>query len=327
MDTSNRMTRRGLLTSAAGAVAAGTVGVALGQQKRGQQKQAQPHGGRRPRIRKWDGEKVVTRGRINQSVCDWCFISDASVKPVTLEELCANAAAMGIKSVELVAPDKWDLLKKHGLVNALAPSKWSENGHFFDRGFNNKANHELCIEEIKKSVDACAAAGFPSVITFSGYREGIPDDVGLENSVEGLKQVIGYAEKNKVNLILEMLNSRVDIEMKGHPGYMGDSIEWCVEVCKRIGSERMKILFDIYHVQIMQGDIITRIKENQEYIGHYHTAGVPGRNELDSTQEINYPPIMRAIVETGYTGYVAQEFIPTRDPMTGLAQAVQLCDV
>ena len=320
MDTSNRMTRRGLLASAAGAVAAGTAGVALGQKKRGQQQRVQQQG-RRRRIQKWKGEKVVVNDRINQSVCDWCFIGDASVKPITLEELCKNAAAMGIKSVELVAPDKWDVLKKYGLVNALASS------HGFEKGFNDKANHEMCIEKIKTAVDACAAAGFPSVITFSGFRESIPDDVGLDNSVEGLKKVIGYAEKNKVNLIIEVLNSRVDVEMKGHPGYMGDSVEWCVEVCKRVGSERMKILFDIYHVQIMQGDIITRIKENQEYIGHYHTAGVPGRNELGSRQEINYPPIMRTIVETGYTGYVAQEFIPTRDPMTSLAQAVGLCDV
>ncbi len=321
MDTSNRMTRRGLLASAAGAVAAGTAGAALGQNKRQGQKQRAPQQGRRRRIQKWDGEKVVTKGNINQSVCDWCFIGDASVKPITLDELCANATAMGIKSVELVAPDNWDVLKKHGLVNALAPS------HGFVKGFNDKANHEMCIEEIKKSVDACAAAGFPSVITFSGFRENIPDDVGLENTVEGLKKVIGYAEKNKVNLIIEVLNSRVDVEMKGHPGYMGDSVEWCVEVCKLVGSERMKILFDIYHVQIMQGDIITRIKENQEYIGHYHTAGVPGRNELGPKQEVNYPPIMKTIVETGYSGYVAQEFIPTKDPMTSLAQAVQLCDV
>jgi len=320
MGTCNRITRRGLLASAVGAMAAGTAGISVGQEKTGQERRIQQQG-RRRRIRKWEGEKVVVNDRINQSVCDWCFIGDASVKPITLEELCKNAAAMGIKSVELVAPDKWDILKKYGLVNALAPS------HGFVKGFNDKANHEMCIEEIKKSVDACAAAGFPSVITFSGFRRNIPDDVGLENSVEGLKKVIGYAEKNKVNLIIEVLNSRVDVEMKGHPGYMGDSVEWCVEVCKRIGSERMKILFDIYHVQIMQGDIITRIKENQEYIGHYHTAGVPGRNELGSKQEINYPPIMRTIVETGYTGYVAQEFIPTKDPMTSLAQAVQLCDV
>ena len=320
MGTCNRMTRRGLLASAVGAMAAGTAGIAVGQEKTGQKQRIQQQA-RKRRIRKWEGEKVVVNDRINQSVCDWCFIGDASVEPITLEELCKNAAAMGIKSVELVAPDKWDILKKYGLVNALAPS------HGFVKGFNDKANHEMCIEEIKKSVDACAAAGFPSVITFSGFRRNIPDDVGLENTVEGLKKVIGYAEKNKVNLIIEVLNSRVDVEMKGHPGYMGDSVEWCVEVCKRIGSERMKILFDIYHVQIMQGDIITRIKENQEYIGHYHTAGVPGRNELGSKQEINYPPIMRTIVETGYTGYVAQEFIPTKDPMTSLAQAVQLCDV
>jgi hydroxypyruvate isomerase len=223
--------------------------------------------------------------------------------------------------VELVQPKYWGVLKKHGLVNALAPS------HGFVEGFNDKKNHEMCIDAIQKSVDACADAGFPSVITFSGFRNGISDDVGLENTVEGLKKVIGYAEKKKINLILEMLNSRVDVEMKGHPGYMGDSVEWCVEVCKRVGSQRMKILFDVYHVQIMQGDIITRIKEFCEYIGHYHTAGVPGRNELDRNQEINYPPIMKAIVETGYTGYVAQEFIPTRDPMTSLAQAVKLCDV
>ena len=312
MTISNRLTRRGLLASAAGAVAAGAVAAGGGNVASAQ---------RRPRIKKWEGEKVVATGRINQSVCDWCFVGDGSVAPVTLEELAKNAAAMGIKSVELVQPKDWGVLEKHGLVNALAPS------HGFVDGFNDKKNHEMCIDAIKQSVDACADAGFPSVITFSGFRNEIPDDVGLDNAVEGLKKVIGYAEQKKVNLILEVLNSRVDVEMKGHPGYMGDSVEWCVEVCKRVGSERMKILFDVYHVQVMQGDIITRIKEFHEYIGHYHTAGVPGRNELDRSQEINYPPIMKAIVETGYTGYVGQEFIPTRDPMTSLAQAVRLCDV
>lgn len=312
MTISNRLTRRGLLASAAGAVAAGAVAVG-GSNVASAQKRA--------KIKKWDGEKVVTNGRINQSVCDWCFVGDGSVAPVTLDELAKNAAAMGIKSVELTPPENWDVLKKHGLVNALAPS------HGFVDGFNDEKNHEMCIDAIKTSVDACADAGFPSVITFSGFRHGIPDDVGLDTTVEGLKKVIGYAERKKINLILEVLNSRVDVEMKGHPGYMGDSVEWCVEVCKRVGSQRMKILFDVYHVQIMQGDIITRIKEFHEYIGHYHTAGVPGRNELGWNQEVNYPPIMKAIVETGYTGYVAQEFIPTRHPMTSLAQAVQLCDV
>ena len=265
--------------------------------------------------------RAVTKGRINQSVADWCFVTDASVKPMSLERLCQVAVAMGIKSVELVQPKDWHILKKHGLVNALAPS------HGFVKGFNDKANHEMCIAEIRKSVDACADAGFPTVITFSGFRENIPDDVGLENTVAGLKKVIGYAEKKKINLCLEVLNSRVDVEMKGHPGYMGDSVEWVGEVCKRIASPRMTMLFDIYHVQIMQGDIITRIRKWHEYIGHYHTAGVPGRNELDNNQEINYPPIMRTIVETGYQGYVGQEFIPTRDPIQGLFEAVKLCDV
>ncbi|MHC4180974.1 MAG: hydroxypyruvate isomerase family protein [Planctomycetota bacterium] len=306
---SENLTRRGLMKRTAGAMAV-AAGVPLFGRPR-----------RRPRATTDPLRRAVTKGRINQSVADWCFIGDASVKPMTLERLCQVASAMGIKSVELVKPADWHVLKKYGLVNALAPS------HGFVDGFNDKANHEMCIAEIEKSVDACAEAGFPSVITFSGFRKNIPDDVGLENTVAGLKKVIGYAETKKINLCIEVLNSRVAVEMKGHPGYMGDSVEWCGEVCKRISSPRMTMLFDIYHVQIMQGDIITRIRKWQEYIGHYHTAGVPGRNELDDNQEINYPPIMRTIVETGYKGYVGQEFIPTRDPIRGLYEAVKLCDV
>ena len=303
MRNDNRISRRGMLKGTAatmGLAAAGLGNVGLAAD---------------------NSRRVATKGNINHSVCEWCFINDCSVKPMTLEELCQVAAALGLKSVELVKPENWDLLKKYGLVCAIAGS------HGFVKGFNDKQNHEMCIDKIKQSVDACAAAGFPSVITFSGMRNGIPDDVGLENAVAGLKKVVGYAEKKKVNLCIEVLNSRVDVEMKGHPGYMGDSVEWCGELCKRISSPRMLILFDIYHVQIMQGDIITRIKKWHEYIGHYHTAGVPGRNELDDNQEVNYPPIMRTIVETGYQGYVAQEFIPTRDPLKSLAQAVKLCDV
>jgi hydroxypyruvate isomerase len=155
----------------------------------------------------------------------------------------------------------------------------------------------------------------------------MPDDVGLENTVAALKKVIGHAERKKVDLCLEMINSRVPTWMIGQPDYMCDTIEWAVEVCKRISSERMKILFDVFHVQIMQGDILTRIRQYHQYIGHYHVAGVPGRHEIDDTQEINYPPIMRAIAATGYTGYVGQEFIPTRDPMQSLRQAVRICDV
>ena len=309
--TANRLTRRGLLAGAVGAVAAaaGTSHVAQAQRFR------------RRRVATAVSEPAVVKGRIKQSVCDWCFVGDCSVEPMTLETLCRHAAAMGIKSVELVKPEDWHILKKHGLVCALASS------HGFVKGWNHRENWPMCREKIEEAVDACAEAGFPSVITFSGFREGMPDDVGLENTAEGLKTVAGYAEKKKINLILEVLNSRVDVEMKGHPGYMGDSVEWCVEVCKRVGSERLKILFDVYHVQIMQGDIITRIRQYKDYIGHYHTAGVPGRNELDDNQEINYPPIMRTIVETKFDGYVAQEFIPTRDPVRSLWEAVRLCDV
>ena len=298
------LSRREMLQGAAGAVAAAGIGLstarALAARKKG---------------------PAVTKGRIKQSVCNWCFINDCSVKPMTLDELCQHAAALGIKSVELAGPKDWPTLKKHGLICALAGS------HGFVKGWNHRENWPMCKQKIEEAVDATAAAGFPSVITFSGFREGMADDVGLKNTVAGLKTVAGYAEKKKINLILEMLNSRVAVEMKGHPGYMGDTVEWCVEVCKQVGSPRLKILFDIYHVQIMQGDIITRIKENQEYIGHYHTAGVPGRNELDDNQELNYPPIMRAIADTGFTGYVAQEFIPTRDPVRSLWEAAKLCDV
>jgi hydroxypyruvate isomerase len=257
----------------------------------------------------------AVKGRLKQSVCHWCF------EPMDLETLARNAAAMGIRSIELVPPEKWPTLKKHGLICALSSS------HGFVEGWNHKENYAMCTEKVKQAIDATAAAGFPSVITFSGFRKGMPDDVGLDNTVAGLKQVIGYAEQKKVNLCLEVLNSRVNVEMKGHPDYMADKVEWAVEVCRRIGSPRMKILFDIYHVQIMQGDIITRIRQFHEYIGHYHTAGVPGRKEIDATQEINYAPIFKAIAETRFAGYVAHEFIPTHDPMQTLREAVALCDV
>jgi hydroxypyruvate isomerase len=192
---------------------------------------------------------------------------------------------------------------------------------------NHKENHAMCIAKLTECIEANAAAGFPNVITFSGMRRGMPDDAGLDNTVLGLKQVIGRAERKNVTLCLEVLNSRVDAEMKGHPDYMCDTVEWAVEVCRRIASERMKVLFDVYHVQIMQGDIITRIRKHHPYVGHYHVAGVPGRGEIGHTQEINYPAVVRAILATGYTGYVGQEFVPTRDPIQSLREAVRICDV
>jgi hydroxypyruvate isomerase len=198
--------------------------------------------------------------------------------------------------------------------------------HSFLEGWCHKENHAVCAAKIKEAVDATSAAGFPAVITFSGLRKGMPDDVGLENTVAGLKTVIGYAERKKVTLCLEVLNSRVDQWMIGVPDYMCDKVEWAVEVCRRIGSDRMKVLFDIFHVQIMQGDLITRIKQFHPYIGHYHTAGVSGRHEIDESQEINYPAVIRAIADTGFTGYVAQEFLPVRDPLRSLREAVDLCE-
>ena len=253
-------------------------------------------------------------GRFKHSVCYWCF------EKLGLERLASEAAAIGIESIEVVPPEHWPILKRHGLICALTPS------HSFLEGWCNKDNHAMCAAKIREAIDVTAAARFPAVITFSGLRQGIPDDVGLENTVAGLRTVIGEAERKNVTLCLEVLNSRVDEWMIGVPDYMCDNVEWAVEVCRRVGSERLKVLFDIFHVQIMQGDLITRIRQFHPYIGHYHTAGVPGRHEIDGTQEINYPAVIRAIADTGFTGYVAQEFLPARDPLQSLREAVKLCE-
>ncbi len=254
-------------------------------------------------------------GRINQSVVPWCF------KPMALEELCGHASRLGLGSVELVTPDKFPLLRQHGLVCALT------SGHGFAKGFAHAEEHAECLKILTERIDATAAADFASVITFSGFRRGLTDEVGMKNMVEGLKKIAGHAERKKVTLCLEMLNSRVAVEMKGHPDYFCDDVDRTVEVCRRVGSERVKVLFDLYHVQIMHGDVIARIRQHHDWIGHYHTAGVPGRNEIDDTQELNYGPIMRAIVATGYRGFVGQEFVPLRDKAASLGEAVRICDV
>lgn len=305
MPRNNNLTRRSLL---AGLAAAGTT-AAMSQTAAAAEPAANEPG--------WK----ISKGRINQSVVHWCF------KPMSVEELARHAAAMGLKSVELVSPSDWPILKKHGLTCAIAGS------HGFVKGWNDKANWDMCTEKITAAITAAAEFGCPSVITFSGMRGDLPagpdgDEIGKRNFVEGIKRVLPLAEKHKVTLALEMLNSRVDVEMKGHPGYQCDSIEWAVDVCNRVGSDRLKILFDIYHVQIMQGDVITRIRQYKDYIAHYHTAGNPGRNEIDDTQEINYPGIIKVIAETGYRGFVGQEFIPTwKDPAAALRHAARLCDV
>jgi len=232
-----------------------------------------------------------------------------------------SRTSLGCASIELIPPETWPTLKKYGLTCAIASS------HGFLQGMNNPKYRERCLKILTERIDQCAAGGVPSVISFTGMREDIPDDVGAKNCVEGYKQILGHAEKNKVTICLEMLNSRYDKNMIGHPGYQGDHTDYCIDIIKKVGSERLKLLFDIYHVQIMDGDVITRLHQHKQYIGHVHTAGVPGRGELDAKQEINYPPIMEALIEIGYQGYVGQEFIPTRDAMEGLKQAVALCDV
>ena len=256
------------------------------------------------------------KGRIRQSIVHWCF-----GKYWNIEQTCQVAVRLGVPSIELISPQDWPTLKKHGLTCAIASS------HGFDKGMNNPQYQSMCLEKMRTSIDAASDFGCPNVITFTGFRENIPDDVGIKNCVAGFKQIVGHAEKKKVTLCLEMLNSRVNEEMKGHPGYQGDHVDYCIEIIKQVGSPNFKLLFDVYHVQIMDGDVISRIRQFHEYIGHYHTAGNPGRRELDQRQEINYPPIMEEIVKTGYRGFVGQEFIPTRDPWEGLSEAVRVCDV
>ena len=296
-----RIDRRGMLRMAAGTSAAA---VALGSCA----------------ILEENPKKAAANGRINHSVAYWCFADYWD-----LDKTCQITKQLGGKSIELVGPKDFATLKKHGMVCALSPNGTPDPP--FVKGLNNPEYHEMIIAATRETIDACAEYNFPSVIAFTGFREEIPDDVGARNCVAGLKKIIGHAEKKKVNICLEILNSRVAAEMKGHPGYQGDHTDYCIDIIKKVGSPRMKLLFDIYHVQIMDGDVISRIRQYSDYIGHYHTAGNPGRNELDESQEINYPAIMKEIVKTGYKGYVGHEFIPTRDPLKGLTEAITLCDV
>ncbi len=257
------------------------------------------------------------KGRIRQSLVHWCY-----KKFWNVEEMAKLAVSMGVPSIELIDPKHWPVLKKHGLTCAIAGS------HGFRIGPNNPANWDTVREILTTRIEQAADFGCPSVITFTGMSGDISDEQGADNCVKFFKEIIRLAEKKKVDLCLEMLNTRDDSHpMKGHPGYQGDHTEYCIDIIKRVGSPRMKLLFDIYHVQIMDGDVIRRIRKHHEYIGHIHTAGNPGRAELDENQEISYPAIMRALLEVKYQGYVGQEYIPTRDALTGLQQAVALCDV
>ena len=248
---------------------------------------------------------------LRHSACRWCY------KDIPLETLAKAARDIGLASIELLDPAEWLVVQKFGLTCAMANGTTT-----IPHGFNRIENHAKYVPSMIERIAACADAGLPNVICFSGNRAGQPDEEGLQNCAKGLKQIVGAAEKHGVTVCMELLNSKVN-----HHDYQCDHTTWGVELCKRVGSERFKLLYDIYHMQIMEGDVIRTIEQNHAYIAHYHTGGNPGRNEIDDTQELNYAAIMRAIKATGFTGFVAQEFIPKRDALTSLREAVKLCTV
>jgi len=277
---------------------------------------------------------AVTKGRIKQSIAYWCF--ETCPEKWDFEYTCKIARQLGCVSVELADSKYFPILKQYGLISAICQIDMNPDPPFL-KGFNNPDHWPRVMKATRDAIDAAAEYGFPNVICFTGYAAKNPNDpsspkIGLEeganNCVEGLKQMVRYAEQKKVTLCMEMLNSRETTHpMKGHPGYQGDHTDYCIDIIKRVGSPRLKLLFDVYHVQIMDGDIIRRLHQLKEYIGHVHVAGNPGRGELDEKQEIYYPAVMQALLDIGYTGYVGQEFIPTRSPLKSLTEAVKLCDV
>ena len=253
------------------------------------------------------------KGNINHSVSRWCF------GKFSLEELISEIKKIGFSAIDLVGPKDWDTLKKHGIDSSMC------NGaeiNLID-GFNEKKNHEQLVKNYTEMIPLVAKAGYKNLICFSGNRRGMSDEQGLANSVIGLKKIIGLAEKHSVTIQMELFNTKVN-----HPDYMCNSTAWGVALCDALGSENFKLLYDIYHMQIEEGNVIQTIRDYHQYFGHYHTAGVPGRNEINDTQELNYPAIAKAVVATGFKGYFAQEFVPTYDNhFDSLAEAIQICDV
>jgi len=303
--------RRNLLMTATGLTAAAVLPTAV----RAADEKATPDG----------KSQVAVNGKINHSVCLWCY------KGMKSTDMAPVAKRLGLKAIDLLQIKEWGPLKENGLICSMT----SHPDIRIEVGLNRKENHEKILKALRECIDANAAAGYPNVICFSGNRhlprkgkdapleQMVSDADGIKVCAEGLKQVMSYAEQKKVTICMELLNSKVN-----HPDYMCDHTEWGVGLVKAVGSERFKLLYDIYHMQIMEGDVIATIKKQHPYFGHYHTGGVPGRHEIDDTQELNWPAIMKAIVATGFTGYVAQEFIPAKkDMIASLAAAVQVCDV
>jgi hydroxypyruvate isomerase len=257
------------------------------------------------------------KGRINHSVCRWCYAH------VPLDELCKAGKEMGLAAMDLLNPDEFAIARKHDLVCSMVSFPTIDGLGGITKAWNRLEHHDKLAQAYEQRLRETADAGYQRLICFSGDRSGLEDDQGLENCLTGLQRILPLAEKLKVTLCMELLNSK-----RTHPDYQCDHTAWGVELVKRISSERFKLLYDIFHMQIMEGDVCDTIEENHQYFDHYHTGGVPGRNEIDETQELHYPRVMQAILATGFKGYVAQEFVPKRpNALASLRQGVQICDV
>ena len=257
------------------------------------------------------GAPAEKQGRIKQSVARWCY------QKMSLDDLCANAARIGLQGIDLVGHEDWPVVKKHGLTPAMTPGAGD-----IKTCWNRKENHARLTGEMRENIERAAKEKVPNVITFSGNRMGMSDAEGMDNCALGLNGVKKMAEDNGVTICFELLNSKID-----HHDYMCDHTKWGVELMKRVDSPRVKLLYDIYHMQIMEGDIIRTVRDNFQYIGHFHTGGVPGRHEIDGTQELTYHAVAEAIADLKFDGFMAHEFIPVRDPMTSLKEAYELCVV
>ena len=255
---------------------------------------------------------VQRKGRIKQSVSRWCY------KDIPLDQLCAYAAQIGCKGIDLLKPEEYEVPRKYGLVCSMAYA----GGGDIPNALNRVENHAGIEEGFRLNIPLAAKAGVPNVITFSGNRAGMSDEEGAKNAIIGLNRVKKIAEDNNVVICMELLNSKVN-----HKDYMCDHTAWGLQVVQAVNSPHVKLLYDIYHMQIMEGDLISTIQQNIQWLAHFHTGGVPGRHELDGTQEVQWDGVMRGIAATSYQGYVAHEFVPTRDPLTSLREAVDLCDV
>lgn len=259
-----------------------------------------------------DNAPVQRKGRIRQSVCRWCY------QKTSLEDLCAYSAHIGLKAVDLLNPDEYTIPQRYGLVCSMGYA----GGGTIPKALNRIENHAAIEAAFRQNIPLAAKAGVPNVITFSGNRAGMSDEEGARNTVIGLNRLKKIAEDNNVTICMELLNSKVN-----HKDYMCDHTAWGANVMQQVNSTHVKLLYDIYHMQIMEGDLIRTIQENIQWIGHFHTGGVPGRHELDDTQEVQWDGVMRGILATNFTGYVAHEFLPTRDPFTSLREAADRCDV